>query len=99
MRCMACGAEMLLMKVAEDDTMAVSGFEHHTFMCSGCGDVEGRLIFNREQAIPAGSVTIHAAPPLSPATTVSPTTPVQTSPAAPGLLERMTSRFRGWPRS
>jgi hypothetical protein len=99
MRCMACAAEMLLMKVVEDDTMAVAGFEHHTFMCSGCGDVEGRLIFNREQSIPAGSVTIHAAPPLSPATTVSPTTPVQTSPAAPGLLERMTSRFRGWPRS
>ena len=91
MRCMACGAEMLLMKVVEDDTMAVSGFEHHTFMCSGCGDVEGRLIFNREQAIPAGSVTIHAPPPLSPATTV------QTSPAAPGLLERMAARLRGRP--
>jgi hypothetical protein len=31
---MACAAEMLLMKVVEDDTMAVAGFEHHTFMCS-----------------------------------------------------------------
>jgi len=82
---------MHLMKVVEDDTMAVSGFEHHTFMCSGCGDVEGRLIFNREQAIPAGSVTLHAAPPLSTAATV------QTSPAAPSLLERMAARLRGRP--
>jgi hypothetical protein len=82
---------MLLMKVVEDDTMAVSGFEHHTFMCSGCGDVEGRLIFNREQATPSGSVTIHVAPPLLPATTV------ETSPATPGLLERMAARLRGRP--
>ncbi len=82
---------MLLMKVVEDDTMAVSGFEHHTFMCSGCGDVEGRLIFNREQATPHGSVTIHAAPPLLPATTV------ETSAATPGLLERMAARLRGRP--
>ena len=85
---------MLLMKVVEDDTMAVSGFEHHTFMCSGCGDVEGRLIFNREQATPAGSVTIHAAPPLLP---VLPATTVQTSPATPGLLERMAAKLRGKP--
>ena len=100
MRCMACGAEMLLMKVVEDDTMAVAGFEHHTFMCSGCGDVEGRLIFNREQAIPAGSVTIHAAPPLSPATTdETAASAVEPSPAAPGLLQRVAARFRGWPRS
>jgi hypothetical protein len=42
---MACGAEMALMNVVQDDTMAVSGFEHHTFMCSGCGDVEQRLVF------------------------------------------------------
>ena len=100
MRCMACGAEMLLMKVVEDDTMAVAGFEHHTFMCSGCGDVEGRLIFNREQAIPAGSVTIHAAPPLSPAITdETAASAVEPSPAAPGLLQRVAARFRGWPRS
>jgi hypothetical protein len=85
---------MLLMKVVEDDTMAVSGFEHHTFMCSGCGDVEGRLIFNREQATPHGSVTIHAALPLLP---ILPATTVQTSAAAPGLLERMATKLRGKP--
>jgi hypothetical protein len=47
MRCMACGAEMVLMSVVQDDTMPVPGFEHHTFMCSECNDVERRLIFTK----------------------------------------------------
>jgi hypothetical protein len=34
MRCMACGAEMILTNVVQDETMAVPGFEHQTFMCS-----------------------------------------------------------------
>jgi hypothetical protein len=38
---------MVLMNVVRDDTMAVAGFEHHTFMCSGCDDVERRLVFNK----------------------------------------------------
>ena len=42
MRCLACGAEMHLMHVAQDDTMPVPGYEHRTFMCSACGDIERR---------------------------------------------------------
>jgi hypothetical protein len=57
---MACGAEMALMNVVQDDTMAVSGFEHHTFMCSGCGDVEQRLVF----AKPGEPSSSNAAPPV-----------------------------------
>jgi hypothetical protein len=68
MRCMACGAEMALMNVVQDDTMAVSGFEHHTFMCSGCGDVEQRLVFAKPgepSSSPAASpVLAKAAEPL-----------------------------------
>jgi hypothetical protein len=60
MRCMACGAKMALMNVVQDDTMAVPGFEHHTFLCSGCGDVEQRLVF----AKPAEPLPSHAAPPM-----------------------------------
>jgi hypothetical protein len=41
---------MLLMKVVQDDTMAVPGFEHHTLMCSACYDVERRLVFARPDA-------------------------------------------------
>jgi hypothetical protein len=40
MRCMACGAEMILTNVVEDNTMAVTGFEHRTFVCSECQDME-----------------------------------------------------------
>ena len=47
MRCLVCNAEMVLMKVVQDDTMPVPGFERRTFMCSACHDVEGRLVFVR----------------------------------------------------
>ena len=42
------------MNVVHDDTMVVAGFEHQTFMCSSCHDVEQRLVFVRaEEPIPA----------------------------------------------
>jgi hypothetical protein len=47
MRCIMCGAEMILMKVVKDETMMVSGFEHHTYMCSVCNDIEQRFVFNK----------------------------------------------------
>ena len=45
MRCVACGAEMHLIAVAPDKTMMVSGYEEHTFECSGCHDHVRRLVF------------------------------------------------------
>ena len=48
MRCLACGAGMHLMHVVQDDTMPVPGYEHRTFMCSACGDIERRLVFARD---------------------------------------------------
>jgi hypothetical protein len=45
MRCLLCDAEMILMNVVQDDTMLVAGFEHHTFMCPSCHDVERRFVF------------------------------------------------------
>jgi len=45
MRCLMCYAEMTLVMATPDDTLPVAGFEHHTFMCSRCGDVESRLTF------------------------------------------------------
>jgi hypothetical protein len=38
---------MILMNVVQDDTMAVPGFEYHTFMCSECRDAERRLVFTK----------------------------------------------------
>jgi len=106
---MACGAEMALMNVVQDDTMAVPGFEHHTYMCSGCGDVEQRLVFAKPGeplpspaaspvvAKPAEPLPLHAAPPISPAPGVrsEPTPAAAPIPAAPGILRRVFARLRG----
>jgi len=43
MRCLLCEAEMVLVSVVEDQTMMVPGFEHHTYMCSSCSEIERRL--------------------------------------------------------
>src|SRR6266508_4631889 len=74
MRCLACGVEMHLVQVARDDTMMVSGYEHHTLQCSGCGEVERRLVFSSggsspaaERASPPTAPTASAAPPAEPA--------------------------------
>jgi hypothetical protein len=47
MRCMACGADMILVKVIADETMPVPGFQRHAYMCSLCHDTEQRLVFNK----------------------------------------------------
>jgi hypothetical protein len=47
MRCMACGADMILVKVIADETMPVPGFQRHAYMCSLCHDTEQRLFFDK----------------------------------------------------
>jgi hypothetical protein len=64
MRCMVCGAEMRVMQVVPDDTMMVPGYEHHTLQCTGCNDVEQRLVFSRERAWQAAQAD--AAPTTAP---------------------------------
>jgi hypothetical protein len=49
MHCMACGAEMILVKVIEDVTMPVPGFEHRAYMCSLYNETEHRLVFNKRE--------------------------------------------------
>jgi hypothetical protein len=55
MRCVPCGAEMILVSVAPDQTMIVEGFERYTMQCLGCGEVEERFLFRptAAQAVPA----------------------------------------------
>ena len=63
MRCLVCNAEMILMKVDQDDTMPVPGFERRTFMCSECHDVERRFVFTKHaQGEPE---TVQVAPPIA----------------------------------
>src|SRR5579864_542782 len=79
MRCVTCGAEMMLMNVGRHDSMAVLGSEHHTLKCSECQDVKWHLAFIRpNRASPP--ISVPAAPPVVPASTkqeaAMPTTPV-----------------------
>ena len=71
MRCMICAAEMTLIGVVEDDTFKlVRGFEHHTYMCSKCGDIERRLAFNKHSKEPnTEAVPILSLPPIAPTLT------------------------------
>jgi len=95
MRCMACGAEMILMNVIQDETMPVPGFEHRTFMCSECHDVERRLAFiphdERHQESIQVPLPVHAAPPLVPAESAHDGT---IAASVPGLLRRVVARLR-----
>src|SRR6516162_7861912 len=79
MRCVTCGAEMMLMNVGRHDNMAVLGCEHHTLKCSECQDVKWHLAFIRpNRASPP--ISVPAASPIVPASTkqeaAMPTTPV-----------------------
>jgi hypothetical protein len=47
---------MHLVQVAGDDTMMVRGYEHHTFECSACCEVERRLVFNRARRSPTSRI-------------------------------------------
>jgi hypothetical protein len=53
---------MRLVQVTKDTTMPVSGYEHHTWQCSGCSIVEQRMTFTREktptQPVPVESAQI-----------------------------------------
>ena len=89
MRCMACGAEMILTNVVEDNTMAVTGFEHRTFVCSECQDVEQRLVFTK-QGCEGEPMAEQAAPPIVPAPTEQ-----DEDVTASGLLSRVVAKIRG----
>ena len=101
---------MLLMQTVQDETMPVPGFEHHTFMCSSCHDVEHRLAFAkpgeqpRPEAVPVHAMPVHAVPvhatsvdaaPLHVAPPISPTARVHEHASAGGMFRRVLSRLRG----
>ena len=89
MRCLLCEAEMVLVNVVEDQTMMVAGFEHHTYMCSSCSEIERRFIFNQHPAERDNAAPIHAAPPLASA----PTRQDQHA-AAQGFWRRVLAKVR-----
>ena len=88
MRCLLCSGEMLLMKVVKDETMIAPGFEHHTYMCSACSDIERRFVFNRH-GIETEAVPTVPARPIAPASTIQHHRTVQ------GFLRRGLAKIRG----
>ena len=62
MQCLVCGTHMRLEQVARDDSGLVLGFEHHTFVCSACGDTEQRYVFAKRE----GQSRTGPAPQVSP---------------------------------
>lgn len=88
MLCIACGAEMRLMQVVPDTTMMVSGYEHHTWQCMGCNEIERRLVFAREKT-PAANVPVHPV--------VAPEQPIERVAAAPSVWARTVAKLRGRP--
>jgi hypothetical protein len=91
MRCLACGAQMQLIDVAQDATMPVPGYERLTFSCSACGDIEQRLVFTRQVGLShIKSESMHTAPPISPAPTTH-----KKRVAASDILRRVFAKLRG----
>ena len=88
---------MILVSTVIDDTMAVAGFEHHTFMCSSCGDSERRLVFSRhvEGTEAERPVSIHEVSSIAPATVLQDAERT----TAPGLLRWMFAKLRGGPEA
>ena len=59
MHCKACDAELILTNVVPENTATIHGFEHHTFICSGCHVTVRRVAFIRhgreeEPQVPPG---------------------------------------------
>lgn len=59
MRCIACGAEMRVVRVERDDTMMVAAYERQTLECPSCKEVEQRLVFAGEGG-PSPAETVSA---------------------------------------
>jgi hypothetical protein len=91
MRCLACGAEMILINVTPADAIGVPGFEHRMLQCSACGEAERRLAFRRPgEPSRAEAVPMHPAPPVAPSTP-----PPDERVAAPSAWARAFARLRG----
>jgi len=91
MRCVACGAELILTKVVPDDTVAVRGVEHHTFICSGCHVTERRVVFIKDgREADSPPMPMQAAQRIKRASTVQ-----DEHIAATGLFGRVMARLRG----
>src|SRR5262245_7533719 len=62
MKCLSCGAEMHLLKVAPDQTFMAPGYEEHTFECSACHAHVQRRVFIPPRLSPSPASQCRGAP-------------------------------------
>ena len=83
---------MILLNVVPDTSMMVSGYEHHTLQCSGCYEVEHRLVFSQrsgsqpDEAIADGAVHRNENRPAEAAAVGEATAPLPASSTAWGRV-------------
>lgn len=93
MRCMGCGAHMVLTAAVPDETMVVRGFEDQTFRCFDCGVTEQTRAF-RAGGPPAAAGGLPAAEVMGPASNgVRPENGTEAVPAV------AAARSRAWTRA
>jgi hypothetical protein len=80
---------MRLMQAVPDTTMMVTGYEHHTLQCTGCNDIERRLVFIREKT-PIANVPMPVHLPAA-----EPPPPNDRGVAAPSVWARTVAKLRG----
>jgi hypothetical protein len=88
MRCTACDAEMMLMKVERSETMELLGCEHYAFKCSECQVVKWHLLFIRH-----GRESYNAPMPAQAAPLIVPALTVQDG--GTGFIRRLAAKIRG----
>jgi hypothetical protein len=89
MQCLACNAKMHPGEALGEDS--APEFEHRTFTCSVCGDVERRLVLKRHVApTNVDPVLSLNAPPISPPATIE-----NEGTAAPAFTQRLFAKLYG----
>jgi hypothetical protein len=79
MRCISCGEMMRLVQAVSDRGMMVSGYEHLTYECIGCHEVERRLTFTTAPSAEQAALPPPPAPPAPIAPPPEPPTPAPPS--------------------
>ncbi len=94
MKCFVCGSEMRRDQMAGEESVSVSGFEHRTFRCSSCGDVERRLVLSTARdAEPAEPEPAIQSPAIQSSTIQSCSTDEQS--AAPAAVRQPAKKLSG----
>ena len=88
MRCFACGEDMRVVALERYDALGIEGFVYKVWECSGCHDLEKRLVFGRFIGQPGRQL-----PASAEAGTTG--TPQEAETAAQNLCRRFLGKRRG----